>query len=362
LLDVDFETFPLMRLLRASNLLVKRRAAVESALHFTRIQDLFGLPVTVTLYDITNTYFEAPATENPKAARGRSKEKRADCPLVTLGLVLDGSGFVRRSKMFAGNVVEANIAWLKDHGYRYLVVSHARTRQFDPEHAIETPTATEQTIRLQRVLSEDGAEVRLYCHSEGRETKEIAMAARFGTAFEAGMTRIAEALANPRGQKKLQTFNQLIGRLKQKSRGASQHDGIAVTPDATGTLATALTWTKVPREGSMLTHPGVYCLRSNDTGWEAEGLWHTYTMLTDPEAVFRSLKSERGLRPVFHHKEHRTEGHLFITVLAYQRVQAIRFKLNAAGEHAIWASLRAVLLYNALEIDLKPGGVRKHTV
>ena len=85
-------------------------------------------------------------------------------------------------------------------------------------------------------------------------------------------------------------------------------------------------------------------------------------MLTDLEAVFRSLKSERGLRPVFHHKEHRTEGHLFITVLAYQRVQAIRFKLNAAGEHASWVSLRAVLLYNALEIDPKPGGVRKHTV
>ena len=118
----------------------------------------------------------------------------------------------------------------------------------------------------------------------------------------------------------------------------------------------------MPREGSKLTHPGVYCLRSNETGWDAERLWHTDTMLTDLEAVFRSLKSERGLRPVFHHKERRTEGHLFITVLAYQRVQAIRFKLNAAGEHASWASLRAVLLYNALEIDPKPGGVRKHTI
>ena len=44
---------------------------------------------------------------NTKAQRGRSKEKRTDCPLVTLGLVLDGSGFVRRSQTFAGNVSEA---------------------------------------------------------------------------------------------------------------------------------------------------------------------------------------------------------------------------------------------------------------
>jgi hypothetical protein len=38
-----------------------------------------------------------------KAKRGRSKEKRSDCPLVTLGLVLDVGGFPKRSRIFAGN-------------------------------------------------------------------------------------------------------------------------------------------------------------------------------------------------------------------------------------------------------------------
>jgi hypothetical protein len=42
----------------------------------------------------------------------------------------------------------------------------------------------------------------------------------------------------------------------------------------------------------------VYCLRSNETEWDAEKLWYTYIMLTDLEAVFRSLKSELGFRPV----------------------------------------------------------------
>jgi hypothetical protein len=41
-----------------------------------------------------------------------------------------------------------------------------------------------------------------------------------------------------------------------------------------------------------LTHPGVYCLRSNEVTWDEATLWQTYTMLTDLEAVFRSLKSE----------------------------------------------------------------------
>ena len=80
------------------------REAIEHHL-FDRAMDL-DLHPTVTLYDLTNTYFEGEAGGQPKARRGHSKEKRTDCPLLTLGLVLDASGFVRRSQVFAGNVRE----------------------------------------------------------------------------------------------------------------------------------------------------------------------------------------------------------------------------------------------------------------
>ena len=102
LLDVDFQRLPLMTLYRASDALMKYRDIIERTL-FNRLHDLLGLNITVTL---TNTYFEGAAAANPKAKRGRSKQKRCDCPLVTLGLVLDGSGFVRRSETFEGNVSE----------------------------------------------------------------------------------------------------------------------------------------------------------------------------------------------------------------------------------------------------------------
>jgi hypothetical protein len=111
-----------------------------------------------------------------------------------LGLVVDGSGFVRSSQTFTGNVAEAgtlatmltglnappgalvvmdagiaseaNIDWLKSQGYRYLVVGRERTRQFNSEQAIDIGTATGDTVRGQKVLSEDGREVRLYCYSQ----------------------------------------------------------------------------------------------------------------------------------------------------------------------------------------------------
>jgi hypothetical protein len=419
LLGVDFETLSPMQLYRASDRLVRQRDKIEDAV-FNRLQDLFALPLTVTLYDLTNTYFEGIAAGNAKAARGHSKEQRSDCPLVTLGLVLDGSGFVRRSKMFAGNVVEgttleamldgltatagalvildrgiateANIAWLRQNKYRYLVVSRERARQFDPDQATETLTASQETIRLQRILSEDGAEVRLYCHSARRETKETAIAERLAQRFEAGLTQLAAGLAKPRGHKRMAKLLERIGRLKQKSHGASQHYEITVSPDATGTKAVALTWQKAPVEGSMLTHPGVYCLRSSETAWDAARLWQSYTMLTDLEAVFRGLKSDLGLRPVFHHNERRTEGHLFITVLAYQLVQAIRRRLKERGQTMSWTGLREILsvqqrvtasfrqrdgrtlhvrkataaepalrkIYQDLAIDAAPGGVQRY--
>ena len=86
-----------------------------------------------------------------------------------------------------------------------------------------------------------------------------------------------------------------------------------------------------------------YKLRTTLTDWDDETLWRTYTMLTDLESVFRSLMSELGMRPVDHHEEDRCDGHLFITVLAYQAVQVIRRKLKDHGINESWATLREKL-------------------
>ena len=146
LLGVDFETVGAMQVDRASDALVKHREAIEAQL-FERAMGLFDLQPTVTLYDLTDTCFEGEASAQPQAKRGHSKEKRSDCPLLTLGLMLDASGFVRRSQVFAGNVREHRtlagmlealqapagalvvmdrgvatddcITWLRENGYRH---------------------------------------------------------------------------------------------------------------------------------------------------------------------------------------------------------------------------------------------------
>jgi hypothetical protein len=282
--------------------------------------------------------------------------------------------------------------WLVEHQYRYLVVSRERNRQFDEDRAVTVTTASEQSIRIQRELNEDGSEVRLYCHSAKRQEKEAAMSSRFTEKFVGGLAKLDAGLKKPRGDKKRDTLLKRIGRLQEKSRGVGQHYRIEVIADpADDTLAAGLTWEQMPVPGTQLTRPGVYCLRTNELNWDEATLRQTYTMLTDLEAVFRSLKSELGLRPIFHHKEDRADGHLFITVLAYQAVQALRQKLKAHGIKESWTTLRSIwsgqqritatfkqrdgrtlhvrkttapepkqrVLYHALDLSDSPVGVRK---
>ena len=374
LLEVDFETTGAMQLYRASDALIKHREAIEAHL-FDRAMDLFDLAPTVTLYDLTNTFYEGEAADQPNARRGHSKEKRSDCKLLTLGLVLDAGGFVRRSKVFAGNVkedrtlagmlealkappgsrvvldrgiaTEAQIDWLAEHGYRYIVVSRERRRRFDAEAATAHRTRTGGTVHLEKVADPEGGEVRLYCYSEERANKERGIAERFAARLERDLKALHEGLSRPRTQKKLDKVWQRIGRLTEKSRGVGQHYAIEVEADETGERAVAVRWRKKPLAGTMLTHPGVYCLRSNETDWSEERLWRTYTLLTDLEAVFRALKSELGLRPIHHRTPRRAEGHLFITVIAYQLVQVIRRRLAERGDgpvrSASWTTLRRIL-------------------
>jgi len=369
-LAMDFEAMAENARYRASAALMKHRSAIEDAL-FSRVSDLFGLATTVTLYELTNPYFEGEAASNPKAHEGHSKEKRTACPRVTLGLVLDDSGFVRRSECVDGKVVEGitlagmlqslgapagaligmdrglaaeeNLAWWRAEGYRYLVVSRERERPFAPQAAVTLETAGGEPIHIQRVRDEAGQEVRLYGHSKARAEQENAIPRRFAERFETGLQKIAAGLSKPRGEKRLAKLNERLGRLKEKCRGAGQHYAIELVPDASGQTAIALNFEPQPHEGSRLTQPGVYCLRSNETTWDAEQRWRTYTLLTDLEAVFRSLKSELGLRPVFHHQENRVDGHLFITVLAYQFVQIIRRHLKERGICDRWSTLREIL-------------------
>ena len=421
LIDYDFEGMGLDSLYQVSDLLWKHKEEIEAHL-YQQERDLLGFNETITLYDLTNTFFEGEAKTNPKAKRGRSKEKRNDCPLVTLGLVLDGSGFPRKSQVFPGNASEPqtlqsmlqglsgqpgstvildagiaseeNIQYLIEHHYKYIVVSRKRKRAFDEDKATVIKDMPGQTVKAQRLIVEETGEVELYCHSELREKKEQAIQHSFAEKYEAALHSLHKGLSKKGTTKKYLKVLERLGRLKEKYARAAQHYEVIVTADEAHDNAISIQWKRVEKAHSQATHPGVYCLRTNLTDWDEETLWRTYTMLTDLESVFRSLKSELGLRPVYHHKEERVSGHIFITLIAYHLVQTLRVQLKSQGCHDSWQTIRRKMenqqrmtvilqredgktihlrkatkadpqqscLYKMLGISAQPGGIKKTLV
>jgi len=381
LIGYDFEDMSLDRIYQVSDVLLNHKEELELHL-YEHQRRYFQLSETITLYDLTNTYFEGSCKYNKLAAYGKSKEKRSDCPLVTLGLVLDGSGFPKRSKVFKGNAVESktlaemigaldhqpdnrdrqlllertkpivvmdagiateeNVKWLRKNQYRYLVVSRKRHREFS-EVAVEVKKDRNCTVRAYKKINKETDEIELYCHSTQREKKEAAIQNRFRTRYEDALKKLNTGLHKKGCVKKYDKVTERIGRLKQRYSKAAKCYLVTIEKDDPSGNATQINWELKALADTGDSHPGVYCLRTNEKNWDEALLWRTYTMLTDLESVFRSLKSELGLRPVFHQITRRISGHLFISLLGYHLVHTIRYQLKRKGICSGWSDLRKQL-------------------
>jgi len=169
LLGTDFKGISRNSLYEITDLIYQNKEEIEKHLG-EQEQDLFNLGEHIILYDLTNTYFEGQACGNKKARFGRSKDKRSDCRLVTLGLIVDEHGFPKKTRLFAGNqgesqtlkemvlelakgcmhhdkpitvVIDAgiaseeNLAMLTEEGIYYIVVSK-KSYPFPEEEELET--------------------------------------------------------------------------------------------------------------------------------------------------------------------------------------------------------------------------------
>src|SRR6201987_5158405 len=103
----------------------------------------------------------------------------------------------------------------------------------------------------------------------------------------------------------------------------------------------------VPHEGETVTHnsfqfrvdqpklraaelqDGHYLLRSNLVGEDPAVLWERYVQLAQIEAAFKTMKSELGIRPLYHQLGHRLEAHILVAFLAYCLLVTLKHRLQA---------------------------------
>jgi transposase len=376
LMGADLSGVSLDSAYKAADLLLNNKEVLEEYLRQTEDR-LFGLDEKILLYDLTNTFFEGTGKFNDKAHYGRSKEKRSDCLLVTLGLVLDVQGFPKKSRIYEGNISEPktleqmikglsiggygqdpllmptivldagiasedNIKWMRSKGYRYIVVSRKKKKAIPPGVVmapIKRNDAGDVLVEAGLYNNPDTDELELYCHSLDKEKKEEGIKNRFQGRLESDLTTARNALNQKHGTKNYEKVIERIGRLKERYRSVAHGYKITVVKDPGTDKAKNIEWSRNKQEKTS----GVYCLRTDHKALGVQQIWDIYTMLTDIEDAFRCMKSELGLRPIYHQKQARCDGHIFITVIAYHLMHTIRFKLRQKGVPFCWTTIRRQL-------------------
>jgi transposase len=375
LLGTNFQHLSNNALYRLSDELVKHRDEIEKHLSQNE-RDIFHLGEKIILYDLTNTYLTGRAKESSKARYGRSKEKRSDCPLITLALVLDEDGFPKRSQVLEGSVSEPatlkefllsfkaqgerqlpllselptvvidagiaseeNLKLIKEEGFHYISVARNRPKEIPHDGLTIIKEENNSTIKAKRL--DHNGEVLLYCESSARARKEESMKAHFQKHFEDGLEAIASSLGKRKGLKKYEKVMERLGRLRERYPTIAQFYEVDVEEDKG--VVKRVTWRVKKEEELKARFSGSYYIRSDRSDLDEKELWSLYMMLTSVEEAFRCLKSDLGLRPVYHRKDRRIVGHLFITVVAYHLLVSIQRELKKKGIHHRWETIRNLL-------------------
>ena len=97
-----------------------------------------------------------------------------------------------------------------------------------------------------------------------------------------------------------------------------------------------LVWENSPLRQVRKTLTGAYVIETTHTELSASGIWSLYTTLTQVEGAFHALKSDLGVRPVFHQTADRTWAQLFVSVLAYFLLSHIESRFRMAEDTRSW--------------------------
>ena len=362
------------RFYRITDLLYDCKEEIEEELR-KQETSLFNLKKTILLYDLTNTYFEGRCLRNPKAKRGNSKEKRFDAPLLSVGLVLDSEGFVIRHEIFSGNshdnttllpmihnlkkdegkplIVldsglssESNLKELRENGFDYIVVGKRPARIAYEKEFLTLPfkeiEGREGKPPVQVAIKDEEEERIILCYSEAKKEKEKAILSQAESRYLKDLEKLKARLEKGRLKKK-SSAQKALGRLLERHPRAARYYEVHLDEE---TLS--LSWDRLDdKYEAALNVTGGYYLRSSRKDFDDQTIWHLYITLTQVEAGFKALKSNLGLRPVFHHREDRCESHIFITILAYRLLHYIEYKLRKQGETRSWITIRRLLRTHA---------------
>jgi len=391
LTEVSLEKIKKDAIYEITDQLLEHKAPIEEHL-FQREKKIFPDRGSLYLFDLTNFYFEGEAAGNTLAQYGKSKDKRNDCPLVSLALVVDRHGFPVISRVYEGNIGEPktlkeiledleilpkdgqgelpvflptlvmdrglatndNIKLIRGSRLPYIIIERG-PRQKEYVELFRKYKKTFERIKrkgnqdvwVRKIVGPDKDTVRVLCVSEGRKLKESGIARRWeGRAIE-DLKKLQQSVEG--GYiKAIDKVNQRLGRIRERYPGFGNRFKVSIEAAADGAKTAKVHWERLSagtdKNGpeTDLLH-GCYVIETPHIEESGRALWKLYMTLTRVEDAFRSLKTDLGTRPINHQLGHRTAAHLFISVLAYHLLISIEYQLCRKGDKRRWSTIREIL-------------------
>ncbi len=359
------------KLYKSALALYKIKDCLEKYLS-TKTNELFDLQDKIYLYDLTNTYFEGRKVKSKLANFGRSKEKRSDCKLVVLALVVNVEGFIKYSNIFEGNTAdnatipkiidnlrsqtsnekravvvidagiatEDNLTLIKAKGYDYVCVSRSKVKDYkisEDSYIRHLMTKDNQFITLQKVKKAADTDFILKVKSTGKQAKERSMKSKFEERFLEEIKKIQISLSKKNGVKKANKVNQRLGRAIEKYPSAAKFYDIEVAVN--NEIATKIQYTKKKTSELEDQELGAYFIKTNLNTENELSLWTIYNSIREIESTFRCLKNDLDLRPIYHKNDDATMAHLHLGIVAYWLVNTIRHQLKQQKINHNWQEI-----------------------
>lgn len=375
LLDDNFRLATKDTLYRCHDRLLEHRKDLFNHLRDKWV-DLFNASFDILLYDLTSSYFEVDANgpiaeASTLKAFGYSRDKRPDCLQIVIALIVTPDGLPIGYEVMRGNTSDKTTlhdmlakittqygkerrTWIMDRGIPTEEVL-AEMRAADPSVSYLVGTPKGRLTKLEKELaSKDWAQVKdnvtvkllpkdnelyLLARSIPRRAKERAMRQKKLKAYWKRLRELQTRPSLSRDQLLL-----AIGAAKEKAgrnahRLVTLHLPEANQPVTPETFRITLDRKKLKQ---VRLREGQYLLRSNLTGEDPALLWKNYMNLVRIEESFRTLKSDLGLRPVYHQLDERIEAHIFISFLSYSLYITLE-RMTKTKAEATGLSARSVL-------------------
>ncbi|MHB8264255.1 MAG: IS1634 family transposase, partial [Acidimicrobiales bacterium] len=187
-------------------------------------------------------------------------------------------------------------------------------------------------------------ETKVLCLSEARAAKEEAITEAKQERFEIAFDKIRARIKAGQLKDERKVAAQL-GKLSSKYPSIFRHYEIIwhFEDEAVRKKVSSIECSRKDSLNQKKSLFGCYVITTNHLDLQAAEIWQMYMTLTRVEAAFKALKSDLGLRPIFHQSATRTTAHLFISVLAYHLLAAIEESLRRVGDNRKWSTIRKIL-------------------